>query len=136
MRAFSPELRRVLRLPAPGLGKYVAVSGLLVGVWIVALYGALIGVWWWRLRDYFVARGRENGTLAAIALLGHLCDVTLEMVLVPISRHSALASFFSLSVSTTLTFHMATAYTLFGLVIIHGFCMCRGCRPSMRCRRS
>lgn len=127
VRAFSPELRRVLRLPVPGLGKYVAVSGLLVGVWIVALYGALIGVWWWRLRDYFVARGREggvdegNGTLAAIALLGHLCDVTLGMVLVPISRHSALASFFSLSVSTTLTFHMATAYTLFGLVIIHGF---------------
>ncbi len=49
----------------------------------MALYGALIGVWWWRLRDYFVARGHEggvekgNGTLAAIALLRHLCDVTL-----------------------------------------------------------
>ena len=91
------------------------------------LYGALVGVWWWRLRNYFVARGHEggveegNGSLAAITLLGHLCDVTLGMVLVPISRHSALASFFSLSVSTTLTFHMATAYTLFGLVIIHEF---------------
>ncbi|OBT84862.1 hypothetical protein VE02_05898 [Pseudogymnoascus sp. 03VT05] len=127
VRAFSPELRRFLRLPVPGLEKYVSVSGLLVGVWVVVLYGALIGVWWWRLRDYFVARGHEggvekgNGTLAAIALLGHLCDVTLGMVLVPISRHSALASFFSLSVSTTLKFHMATAYTLFGLVIVHGF---------------
>ncbi|KFZ00653.1 hypothetical protein V501_10563 [Pseudogymnoascus sp. VKM F-4519 (FW-2642)] len=127
VRAFSPELRRFLRLPVPGLEKYVALSGLLVGIWVVVLYGALIGVWWWRLRDYFVARGHEggiekgNGTLAAIALLGHLCDVTLGMVLVPISRHSALASFFSLSVSTTLMFHMATAYTLFGLVMVHGF---------------
>ncbi|KAJ5751913.1 hypothetical protein N7520_008830 [Penicillium odoratum] len=62
-----------------------------------------------------------NRRLAAVALTGHLCDVTMGMVLIPVSRHSALASFFKLSVSTTLTFHMLTAYTLFTLVLIHGF---------------
>ncbi|KAI9881083.1 MAG: hypothetical protein M1830_008241 [Pleopsidium flavum] len=45
----------------------------------------------------------------------------MGMVLIPISRHSALASFFKLSVSTTLAFHMITAYSLFILVLIHGF---------------
>ena len=45
----------------------------------------------------------------------------MGMVLLPISRHSALASFFKLSVSTTLTNHALTAYTLFVLVLTHGF---------------
>ena len=44
----------------------------------------------------------------------------MGMVLLPISRHSALASFFKLSVSTTLTNHVLTAYTLFLLVATHG----------------
>ena len=83
-------------------------------------------MWWSRLRDYFEERGRAgavgngNGRLAAIALTGHVCDVTMGMVLVPVSRHSALASFFKLSVSSTLAFHMLTAYTLFALVLVHG----------------
>ncbi|KAL8805217.1 MAG: hypothetical protein Q9182_002092 [Xanthomendoza sp. 2 TL-2023] len=38
-----------------------------------------------------------------------------------IPSHSALASFFQLSVSTTLTLHMLSAYTLFTLVLIHAF---------------
>ena len=132
VRAFSPELRRILchslfdrKLPI--LGKHFAVSGLLILAWILVLYGTIAGIWWIRLRDYFVDRGSENGVsagnhrLAAIALTGHFCDVTMGMVLLPISRHSALASFFKLSVSTTLAFHMVTAYTLFTLVLIHGF---------------
>lgn len=44
----------------------------------------------------------------------------MGMALIPISRHSALASFFKISVATTLTFHMLTAYMLFALVTIHG----------------
>ncbi|TAQ84564.1 hypothetical protein B7494_g7113 [Chlorociboria aeruginascens] len=44
-----------------------------------------------------------------------LPGVTLGMALVPISRHSALSSFFKLSVATGLAFHMLTAYTLFAL---------------------
>lgn len=45
----------------------------------------------------------------------------MGMVLLPISRHSALASVFKLSVSTTIAFHMITAYNLFILVLLHGF---------------
>ena len=79
------------------------------------------------MRDYFVQRSVASGIsrggnrLAAVALTGHMCDITMGMVLVPISRHSALASFFKMSVSTTLTNHMLTAYTLFILVLIHAF---------------
>jgi len=132
IRAFSPDLQRILRRPLlnrklPVVRKHLTLSMFLVFIWILALYGVIVGVWWVRLRDYFVERGRTNGvfegsqTLAAIALVGHFCDVTMGMVLIPISRHSALASFFSVSVSTALTFHMITAYTLFALVLIHGF---------------
>ena len=79
-----------------------------------------------RLRDYFNDRNNASGItrggnrLAAVALTGHMCDITMGMVLLPISRHSALASFFKISVSTTLTNHTLTAYTLFILVTIHG----------------
>ncbi|KAL8698611.1 MAG: hypothetical protein Q9224_001775 [Gallowayella concinna] len=94
-------------------------------LWILTLYAVIAGIWWPRLHQYFVDRGITGGiqrggdSLAAIALTGHLCDVTMGMVLIPISRHSALASFFQLSVSTTLTLHMLSAYTLFILVLIH-----------------
>ena len=117
----------LLQRKLPLLGKHLNVSGLLIVVWIVLLYGAVVGIWWMRLRDYFEERGVEGGVtqgnykLAAIALTGHVCDITMGMVLLPISRHSALASFFKLSASTTLAFHMVQAYVLFALVLIHGF---------------
>lgn len=131
VRAFHPSMQRILRRPffdrkIPLVGKQLAVSGLLCLLWIAALYGIVVGVWWTRLREYFEERGIENGVwmgngrLAAIALTGHFCDITMGMVLIPISRHSALASFFKLSVATTLAFHMLTAYTLFILVLLHG----------------
>lgn len=130
VRAFSPKLRLLLRQPLlerklPVIGKQLAVSGSLAFVWVVSLYGIVVGIWWIRLQSYFEDRGREGGVddgnnrLAAIALTGHFCDITMGMVLIPISRHSALASFFKLSVSTTLAFHMITAYTLFVLVLTH-----------------
>jgi len=125
-------MRKILQKPLferkiPFLGKHLGVGGLLVALWIVALYGIVTGIWWIRLRDYFTQRGLEggvlsgNGRLAAIALTGHMCDITMGMAIIPISRHSALASFFKISVATTLTFHMFTAYTLFVLVVTHGF---------------
>jgi len=43
----------------------------------------------------------------------------MGMAIMPISRHSALASFFKISVATALMFHMITAYTLFSVVLIH-----------------
>lgn len=132
VRAFQPQLRRLLQRQVfnckiPLVGDRFAISALLGSIWIISIYGIIVGVWWIRLRDYFDGRGHENGVfdgnrrLAAVALTGHLCDVTMGMVLIPVSRHSALASFFKLSVSTTLTFHMLAAYTLFTLVLIHGF---------------
>ncbi len=131
IRAFSPRLRLLLTQPLshkklPVVGKQLAVSGCLAVIWVVSLYGIVVGIWWSQLQTYFVHRGRDGGVLdgnnrlAAIALTGHWCDVTMGMVLIPISRHSALASFFKLSVSTTLAFHMITAYTLFSLVLVHG----------------
>ena len=131
IRAFSPQLRQILIRPVltrklPVIGRSLLVGGCLVTFWILVLYGIVVGVWWIRLRDYFTTRGNDGGLfrgntrLAAIALTGHMCDVTMGMVLIPISRHSALSSFFKLSTSTTLTFHMITAYTLFTFVSIHG----------------
>jgi len=132
VRAFHPEMRKVLATPVtkgkvPLIGKYATLGGSLMVLWIILLYGVVVGVWWIRLRDYFTERnmaaGIDHGSnkLAAIALTGHVCDITMGLVLLPISRHSALASFFKISVSTTLTNHILTAYTLFFLVLIHGF---------------
>lgn len=126
-------MRAVLRRPLihpklPVLGKQLTVSGVLVFTWILTLYGILTAVWWHRLDAYFVRRGqgseetaRADKLLAAIAQTGHYADVSMGLALIPVSRHSALASFFKLSVSTTLAFHMLTAYTLFALVLIHTF---------------
>ncbi|KAL8848280.1 MAG: hypothetical protein Q9221_006679 [Calogaya cf. arnoldii] len=130
--AFHPELQKVLakqicRRKLPVLNRGLTVGAAVMVSWIVTLYAIIVGVWWPQLQEYFVDRslagGIQNGgnRLAAIALTGHLCDVTMGMALVPISRHSALASFFQLSVSTTLTLHMLSAYTLFVLVLIHTF---------------
>lgn len=131
IRAFHPSMRKILRTPLferklPLIGKQLAIGGILIFFWILSLYGIVIGIWWIRLRGYFIQRGIEGGVvegnkrLATIALTGHLCDVTMGMAIIPISRHSALASFFKISVATTLTFHMLTAYALFTLVTIHG----------------
>lgn len=131
VRAFHPEMQKSLARPLttwklPVIGRHISIGFLTMFLWIISLYGIVVGVWWVRLRDYFNHRNDVAGIavgssrLAAIALTGHLCDITMGMVLLPISRHSALASFFKISVSTTLTNHILTAYTLFVLVIIHG----------------
>ncbi|KAI4224528.1 MAG: hypothetical protein LQ349_007218, partial [Xanthoria aureola] len=132
VRAFRPKLQKALakqiyRRKLPVVNRSLTVGAAVMISWIVALYALIIGIWWPRLHEYFVDRSLAGGIrgggdrLAAIALTGHMCDVTMGMVLVPISRHSALASFFQLSVSTTLTLHMLSAYTLFALVLIHSF---------------
>lgn len=132
VRAFHPQMQKTLASPLttrplPFIRKYLTISGALMVLWVTALYGIVVGVWWIRLRDYFTDRATAGDIhhgghrLAATALTGHMCDITMGMVLLPISRHSALASFFKLSVSTTLTNHMLTAYVLFFLVLTHGF---------------
>jgi hypothetical protein len=126
LRAFQPTVRgfvsTTLGREVPLMGKQLRVSGILLVLWICLLYGISIGVWWTRLRDYFTTRGQglpANHVVAAVAQTGHLADVTMGMVLLPVSRHSALASFFVLSPSTTYTFHITMAYILFALVTIH-----------------
>ena len=127
LRAFQPSVRNSVATPVglkvPLMGKQLRLSGLLLVSWVLCLYGILISIWWVRLRDYFQDRGQGlpgNNIVAAVALTGHLADVTTGMVLLPVSRHSALSSFFKLSPTTTYTFHMTEAYVLFGLIILHG----------------
>ena len=127
LRAFQPSIGNLLRtswpLHIPVVRKQLRFGGVLLVFWICSLYGILIGIWWVRVRDYFAARGvglAGNSIVAAVAQTGHLADVTMGMVLLPVSRHSALASFFKLSPTTTYTFHMVQAYVLFSLVLIHG----------------
>jgi hypothetical protein len=127
LRAFQPSIRcltsKALGFEAPLIGKQFRISGLLLISWICILYGTAIGIWWIRLRDYFQERGvglPGNRIVAGVALTGHLADITMGMVLLPVSRHSALASFFKLSPTTTYTFHITLAYLLFGLIITHG----------------
>lgn len=131
LRAFHPSIRRGLHKQLyanqlPIVRKSLTISGVLVVFWVLSLYGILIGVWWLRLRGYFVNRGEQGGMMsgnkrvAAVALTGHVCDVTMGMVLLPVARNSALSSFFRLSASTTYAFHMIQAYVLFALVVIHG----------------
>ena len=131
VRAFHPEIQKFLARPLsaralPLIKKQLSIGGCLLIFWIAVLYGVIISNWWIRLHDYFVERGKEGGIfsggerLAAVALTGHMCDVTMGVVLLPISRHGALATAFNFSVSTTLTVHMLMAYLLFLLVSIHG----------------
>ena len=131
VRAFHPQMQKFLDQPLrkgklPLIEKRLSFGGGLAVLWIITLYGIVVALWWIRLRDYFGDRTKAGGIthggnrLAAIALTGHMCDITMGMVLIPISRHSALASFFKLSPATTLTHHMLTAYTLFSLVLTHG----------------
>ncbi|EME45225.1 hypothetical protein DOTSEDRAFT_79293 [Dothistroma septosporum NZE10] len=125
-RAFHVRIRAFMSRPVgtlPMLGFQFRLSGILVLLWICVLYGIAIGVWWSRLKDYFVARGAGltgNTILAGIALTGHLADITMGMVLLPVSRHSALMSFFKLSPETAFVFHKATASSLIMLVLLHG----------------
>ena len=131
IRAFHPEMnrflaRRVVERKIPLIGRFLSRGGLLMLLWVLSLYSIIIGVWWKPLDTYFTTRndnaGIQHGShrLAAVALTGHMCDVTMGMVLLPISRHSALASFFKISTHATLLIHVTAAYTLFGLVIVHG----------------
>lgn len=127
LRAFKPlfaaSLSHALLVRIPAIDKQLRVSGLLLVLWICSLYGILVGIWWIRLRDYFRDRAPElpgDAIVAAVAQTGHFTDVTLGMVLLPVSRHSALASFFKLSHTTVFTFHIVLGYILFSLVLIHG----------------
>ena len=133
VRAFCSPIRRITSAPLfgmwlPVMGKRVTVGGLMMVVWQLFLYGILVFIWWQRLREYFQNRGGElpgNDVVAFVAQSGHLADVTMGMVLLPVTRHSALAAFFKLSPSTNFLFHIINAYILFFLVALHGLAYAR-----------
>lgn len=127
LRTFQLRVRslmaKTLGVEVPYMGKQLRIGGLLLVLWISSLYGIIVGIWWTHLLEYFEERGAGlpgNSIVSAVAMSGHLADVSMGMVLLPVARHSALASFFKLSPSTTYTFHMTMAYVLFSLVIVHG----------------
>lgn len=123
LRVFHPSIRGFLSRTVKIVGSRWELGQILIVLWVCVLYGALIGNWWMTLHDYFQTRAPSlpgNSVVAAVALTGHVADVTMGMVLLPASRHSALASFFKLTPEATFSFHMTQAYVLFALVFIHG----------------
>lgn len=131
IRASHPKLQRLLarcitEWKVPLIDRHISLGGSMMVPWFVCLYGVVVGIWWKQLSSYFMARnlaaGIQSGSyqVAAVALTGHLCDITMGMVLLPVSRHSALASFFKISTHSALTSHVVTAYALFALVLLHG----------------
>ena len=125
-RALNPRVRpfveKLSRTHISVGTKSLSYTSCLLMIWICVLYGVLIGIWWMRLSVYFENRGQTlpgNNLVAAVAMTGHLADVTMGMVLLPVSRHSALASLFKVSPISTYIFHMVAGYVLFTLVLLH-----------------
>lgn len=94
LRATQPSVRRLtsstLGLTIPLLEVQVTLGGLILVLWQALLYSALLGVWWPKLEDYFAKRGAGlpgNLAIAFVAQSGHLADVTMGMVLLPITRY-------------------------------------------------
>ncbi|KAI5370368.1 Putative ferric reductase transmembrane component-like domain-containing protein [Septoria linicola] len=107
----------------PLIETQVTRGGIILILWQLTLYAVLIGNWWPSLWQYFTRRGEGlpgNGLVAFVAQSGHLADVTMGMVLLPVTRHGALAAFFKLEPSTNFLFHMTQAYLLFVFVVAHG----------------
>ena len=103
LRALRPGVRKLtsmhLRLWVPLMDKRLTVGGLMWVMWQSVLYGILVGIWWPRLDEYFQNRGKTgdgqrlsgNGLLASVALSGHLADVTMGLVLLPVTRYVILS---------------------------------------------
>lgn len=73
---------------APWVGK-MTVGGLVLVLWQTSLYAVLLVNWWPELRRYFTRRGEGlpgNITVAFVAQSGHLADVTMGLVLLPVTR--------------------------------------------------
>lgn len=59
------------------------------------------------------------GLHAAISITGRCSAMSLGLALTPVSRHSALGSFFKLTFNGTQAFHMMVSYLLISLVLLH-----------------
>lgn len=76
-------------LMTPWGGK-LTIGGLVLVLWQTTLYAVLLVNWWPDLRRYFTRRGdglAGNITIAFVAQSGHLADVTMGLVLLPVTRY-------------------------------------------------
>jgi hypothetical protein len=76
-------------LTIPYIKRTVTRGGLMLATWQCILYSVLIVIWWAPLREYFTTRGEGlpgNIIVALVAQTGHLADVTMGMVLFPVTR--------------------------------------------------
>lgn len=124
-RSFKPWLRKFLdrQVRAFGTRDRFSLSSILMVLWIMGLYGIIWGIWWTELDRWYTSRGpgmnESAGLNAAISLTGQWAAMSLGLALTPVSRHSALGSFFKLTFSGTQAFHMMVSYLLITLVLLH-----------------
>jgi len=94
-------MAKLLGIAVSIIGKQLRINGVFLVLWICSLYGVIMSIWWSWLYDYFQTRGEAlpgNNRVAAASLIEHLADVKMG-ILLPVSRHSALASFLILSLA-------------------------------------
>ncbi len=126
-RSFKPVLRKFLgrQLRVPGTQTRITLSTPLMAAWIISLYGTITGIWWRELTVYYHKRDQEGettdaaGCLVATSLTGQWCALSLGLALAPVSRHSALGSFFKLTFRDTQHFHTCISHVLVVLSIVH-----------------
>lgn len=75
---------------------------------------------WYRDRGSAEA-GTIWGTirLALVGTTGHVCDILLGLVVMPVSRDGVLGRVLGFEVATLLRFHTLVGYLLFAAVTIH-----------------
>lgn len=74
----------------PNVPAKITVGGIALVLWQAVLYSVLLLNWWPELRRYFTHRGHGlpgNLLVAFVAQSGHLADVTMGLVLLPVTRY-------------------------------------------------
>lgn len=90
LRASNRAVRDFLsKGPMTPWGGRATIGVLVLVLWQTILYAVLLINWWPELRRYFTQRGEGlpgNITIAFVAQSGHLADVTMGLVLLPVTR--------------------------------------------------
>ena len=114
LRTKSPFVRDALGTcvssrPIPFTSTYLSWGGFLVGLGVVAFVGASQGYFWLDEREFYRSRAIEQagttlGTtrLAIVGSTGHLCDLLLGLIVLPISRGGVMQTLFEFDPGTLL----------------------------------